>query len=53
MRCCWRDVDEGRILGPCWAGAVVVIVGEAFVVLWKAESECIVALEAGGYIQQR
>lgn len=40
MRCCWREVDEVRVLGPCWAGAAVVIVGEAFVVLWRAESEC-------------
>ena len=45
MRCCWREVDEARVLGPCWAGAGVVIVGEAFVVWWRAESECRRALK--------
>ncbi len=33
MRCCWMAVDEARVLGPCWAGAAVVIVGEALVVV--------------------
>ena len=37
MRCCWREVDEAKLLGPCWAGAVVVIVRGAFVVVWKGE----------------
>ena len=39
--CCWRDVDEGRGLGPCWAGAVVVIVRGAFMVVWKRKVECV------------
>ena len=42
--CCWREVDEARVLGPCWAGAVVVIVRGAFVVVWKRRVES-VALE--------
>lgn len=49
MRCCWREVDEERVLGPCWAGAAVVIMRGAFVVLWKAESEG----SFGGHVQQR
>ena len=35
--CCCREVVEARVLGPCWAGAVVVIVGGAFVVVWMGE----------------
>lgn len=35
--CCWSEVDEARGLGPWWAGAVVVIVRGAFMVVWKAE----------------
>ena len=44
MRCCWREVDEARVLGPCWAGAVVVIVRGAFVVCVERRVES-VALE--------
>ena len=25
MRCCWMEVEEARGLGPCWAGAALVI----------------------------
>lgn len=35
MRCCWREVDEARVFGPCWAGAAVAIVRGASVVAWK------------------
>lgn len=40
MRCCWSEVDEVRVLGPCWAGAGVVIIVEAFAVLWNAVNGC-------------
>ncbi len=30
MRCC--EVDDASVFGPCWAGAVVVIVRDALVV---------------------
>ena len=39
--CCWREVEEGRGLGPCWAGAGVVIVRGAFVGLWRGRAECV------------
>ena len=47
--CCWREVDEARVLGPCGAGAVVVIVRGAFVVVWKRRVKG-VALEIEVYI---